>query len=267
MSAGLTPDSKPVAKKSSDKTSAKDDMDVDPRVGSRLVAEARKWLGVPYRYGRDTKSGTDCSGMVSAVYRDVAGIKLPRSSAEQAQYCVDISKSSLQPGDLVFFNSSSRGGRISHVGLYVGDGKMIHATASRGVIESDLAEKYYDTHYHSSGRVYGVTLAATGGKHESKSNPEAKLVQQPEPQAATDPATVAKKAVKEVTLDEFVASHPSSPDNSNDSDNSNNSENSNNSDTAKVVSQPVSSAAAPADSVRRADAIRRDVTKAMRFGK
>lgn len=139
---------------------------VDVKVGSALVNEAKRWLGTPYRYGGECRSGADCSGMLMVIYRDVAGLKLPRNSAAQCEYCFGIDKRHLSPGDLVFFSTSKGKGKVSHVGMYIGSGKMIHASSSRGVIISDLDEKYYVNHYHSSGRVYGITYAATGNKQK-----------------------------------------------------------------------------------------------------
>lgn len=126
-----------------------------PRYGadmSPVVAEAFSWLGTKYRYGGHSKSGTDCSGLVWEIYRSVMNVKLPRSSWEQQQYCKAVSASSLLPGDLVFF-SMKKSGKVSHVGIYVGEGEMIHASESRGVIKSALSEAYYKRYYHSSGRV------------------------------------------------------------------------------------------------------------------
>lgn len=139
----------------------------DPKVGKALVKSARGWLGTPYRYGGQTKKGTDCSGMTMVLFRDVAGVAIPRNSAAQRDYCFEIPKRRLEPGDLVFFRTSKGSGKVTHVGLYIGDGKMIHASSSRGVIISDLDEKYYLNHYHSSGRVFGITYAATGGRKQS----------------------------------------------------------------------------------------------------
>lgn len=156
----------------------------DAKIGASLVKEAREWLGTPYLYGGETRSGADCSGFLMTVFKNVCGLSLPRNSAAQREYCVEIDKSRLSPGDLVFFTSSAGKGKVSHVGMYVGDGRIIHASTSRGVVESALQEKYYVTHYHSSGRVYAITYAATGGKIKSpKSAPES----------------------KEISLDDFVA--------------------------------------------------------------
>ncbi len=136
----------------------------DTRISKALVKQARSWIGTPYRYGGSSKSGTDCSGMLTVIFKDVAKLSLPRNSAAQQEYCFEVPKRNLEPGDLVFFTTSSRGGKVNHVGMYVGNGKIIHASSSRGVIESSLDEKYYVSHYHSSGRVYGITYAATGGR-------------------------------------------------------------------------------------------------------
>lgn len=125
---------------------------IDHKTAMALEREGRSWLGVKYKYGGDTKSGTDCSGFVKSVYLKVTSIKLPRSSAEQQAFCRHVDRRKLAPGDLVFF-TSSRNGRVSHVGLFIGGGDFIHASTSRGVIVSNLSEKYYDSHYHSGGRV------------------------------------------------------------------------------------------------------------------
>ena len=117
-------------------------------------------IGPPYKYGGESRKGTDCSGLTMVVYRDVAGIKIPRNSGKQQEFCSRISRNALSPGDLVFF-SSSRKGSVSHVGIYAGSGKFIHASSSRGVILSSLDEDYYRRHFHSAGRVPG-TQAKTG---------------------------------------------------------------------------------------------------------
>ncbi len=196
------------------------DSSVDTDMGQRLVSEARKWLGVPYRYGGNSRKGVDCSGMVVAVYRDVASLKLPRSSADQHRYCHDISRKNLEAGDLVFFKGSSKG-KVSHVGIYIGDNKMIHASSSRGVIVSDLGEKYYTQHYHASGRVEGITFAATGNSPDKKK--KQKKTKQKTPPAEEKIVTPAdggneiavapeikelparRREAIEMSLDEFIA--------------------------------------------------------------
>lgn len=119
-----------------------------------LLGEARKWLGTPYNYGGHTRGkGTDCSGMIMELFLKIFDLKLPRSSAMQHEYSRRIDHSDLRPGDLVFFATGSRKDRVSHVGLYVGNGRMIHASSSRGVIESNLDDKYWRRTSHSAGRI------------------------------------------------------------------------------------------------------------------
>lgn len=238
--------------------------DVDVRIGERLVKEAGTWIGTKYKYGGETKSGADCSGMLMTIFYDITKLKLPRNSAAQREYCLEIPRKQLQKGDLVFFSSSKGGSKVSHVGMYVGDGKMIHASTSRGVVTSSLNEKYYETHYHSSGRVYGITYAGLGKT----------------PMVTPSPSTLPN--VEEITLDEFVKSHR---DYFEDVDTTM----AEDKIIAKTIAEidsatilvdsvkiqktimPVdtipASAATPNDSTKRADEIRDNVTRAMKFGK
>ncbi len=119
-----------------------------------IIREAERWIGTPYRYGwSQRRKGTDCSGMVMVIYQEKAGVRLPRNSAGQQQFCQPLQRSELQPGDLVFFSPSTRRRRVSHVGIYIGNDRFIHASASRGVMVSELSQRYFDTHFHSAGRV------------------------------------------------------------------------------------------------------------------
>lgn len=142
------PAAKPEGKKHKPDTPA-----ATSRMGKALVSEARKWLGTPYVYGGHSRKGTDCSGFLMEVFRECAGISLPRSSRDQQSYCHPIDREYLAVGDLVFFSSRRSGGRVSHVGMYIGDGRMIHASSSRGVVEDDLASQYFVTYYQGAGRV------------------------------------------------------------------------------------------------------------------
>lgn len=117
-----------------------------------IVSEAYTWLGTRYVYGGHSKSGTDCSGMVMEIFMKVLSIKLPRTARDQQKYCSIIDFGELSPGDLVFFTQSTDK-PISHVGIYIGNGEIIHASESRGVIVSNLGENYFRKHYHSSGQV------------------------------------------------------------------------------------------------------------------
>jgi cell wall-associated NlpC family hydrolase len=99
-----------------------------------VILEAESCIGIPYKYGGTTKSGFDCSGFVQSVF-DKCGISLPRTSQQQYTYTTRISTDELEPGDLIFFGNRSG---ISHVAIYGGNGYMIHASTSNGVIRQDL---------------------------------------------------------------------------------------------------------------------------------
>lgn len=113
------------------------------------------WIGTRYRFGGTTKKGTDCSGFVYRLYQEVYKMDVGRqSSADLMSKTKRINKSNLREGDMVFFNiNNRRGGRASHVGVYLKDNKFIHATTRRGVIISDLNEPYYKRTYLGAGRV------------------------------------------------------------------------------------------------------------------
>lgn len=118
-----------------------------------LLEEADSWRGTPYLWGGNTRDGVDCSGFVLQVFKTSAGISLPRVSGQQYEYCKPVDKSKLEPGDLVFFATSKSHDGVSHVGIYIGNGFMIHSSSSKGVIVSDLNSNYYTGHYYGGGRV------------------------------------------------------------------------------------------------------------------
>ena len=126
---------------------------------SNLVVTALGFLGVPYRYGGNTAaSGFDCSGFVRAIYEQTAGFVLPRRSDEQAAATQTIDRSELAPGDLVFFNTTRRA--YSHVGIYMGDGKFIHAPRTGAVVRvEDLYGSYWQARFDGARR---VLLASNG---------------------------------------------------------------------------------------------------------
>lgn len=133
-----------------------------------IIREAERWIGTPYSYGAQTRrKGTDCSGMTMVIFRDKAGVQLPRNAAAQQQACMPVRRQDLQPGDLVFFKPGVRSNRVSHVGIYRGNGEFIHASRSSGVKVSSLDEKYYITHYHSAGRIPQLATAHKTDRRES----------------------------------------------------------------------------------------------------
>lgn len=153
-----------------------------------LVKEATAWLGTPYKYGGNTRSGVDCSGLVYHVFLNALDIKLPRNSRKQHEFCRKISKKDLATGDLVFFATTRGSKKVSHVGLYVGDGKMIHASTSRGVVCQNLSDDYYTRTFVGAGRVDSFASI----NKSKKSKPSKQKPQQdasPAPQPSVDEAT------------------------------------------------------------------------------
>ncbi len=125
--------------------------EVESLPSKTLLENVDQWYGVRYRTGGNTKSGVDCSGFTVAVYSAVYGIALPRVSREQYRISRKISTTELEEGDLVFFNTNGSG--VSHVGIYLGNNKFIHASVSRGIMVSGLFEPYYLKRYYGAGRI------------------------------------------------------------------------------------------------------------------
>ncbi|MGC8864539.1 MAG: C40 family peptidase [Bacteroidales bacterium] len=117
--------------------------------GDKLMSVIDSWVGTPYKYGGETRSGTDCSGFVKAVYSEVYGISLPRTSQAMLESAQGIDPDQLRPGDLVFFEISLKN---YHVGIYTGDRKFAHASEKKGVIISSLDEPYYIRTFIKAGR-------------------------------------------------------------------------------------------------------------------
>lgn len=118
----------------------------------RLWHHAQSFLGIPYKPGGSDQSGMDCSGLVVRIYRDIYAIQLPHNSSELYKMSRLVSVRSLAIGDLVFFREA-KGTQPSHVGIYLGNGTFIHASESKGVIRSNLKEKYYQKRFVSARRI------------------------------------------------------------------------------------------------------------------
>ncbi|WP_187264015.1 C40 family peptidase [Pontibacter beigongshangensis] len=127
-------------------------MRLDYSEDKELLKTVTKWIGTPYRYGSSSRRGTDCSGFVTSIYREVYGIDLSRSSHSMFGDVERIRKDSIQTGDLVFFRRGPQQ-PIYHVGIYLKGNKFIHAATNGGVMISSLKEPYYRNHYFAAGRV------------------------------------------------------------------------------------------------------------------
>ena len=109
-------------------------------------------IGSPYVWGAEGPNSFDCSGFTSYVFRNAAGVSIPRTSSAQSGYGRTVSKSNLQAGDLVFFNTSGKG--VSHVGIYVGGGNMIHSPSSgKTVSVTSINSSYYSSRFVTAKRV------------------------------------------------------------------------------------------------------------------
>ena len=128
--------------------------------GQKVVDDAMKYLGCPYVYGGTTPGGFDCSGFVQYVYKE-CGYSVERTAASiYSTNGAAIEKTALQPGDVVAFSSSSAS--IGHVGIYIGDGKFIHASNSNtGVIISPLDMDYWTKNYVGAKRIVTADLSAS----------------------------------------------------------------------------------------------------------
>jgi len=112
-------------------------------------------VGTPYVWGGNTpSSGFDCSGLIGFVYNDVAGIRLPRTTQQMIEMKGPIvPRSKLRSGDIIFFSTAGHG-RVSHAGIYVGDGRFVHAPSSGGTVRLDSVNaKYWNSAYLQAKRV------------------------------------------------------------------------------------------------------------------
>jgi cell wall-associated NlpC family hydrolase len=120
-------------------------------------------VGTPYRYGGNTPDGGfDCSGLIGYVYRDAAGVRLPRSTRELiSMQAPSVKREALRSGDLVFF-ATAGGRRVSHAGIYVGEGRFVHAPSSGGTVRLDsLSNRYWMRAYLDAKRILPLGLASS----------------------------------------------------------------------------------------------------------
>ena len=131
-----------------------------PDANAEIVVQAVALLGVPYRWGgNDPARGLDCSGLVRHVFKTVAALDLPRRSEQIGRLGRRIARADLQAGDLLFFNTL--GHPNSHVAVYVGDGRFVHAPGRKGQVRVDgLDDRYWSGRFNGARRLqFGASAA------------------------------------------------------------------------------------------------------------
>jgi len=133
-----------------DGTGTESDQPEPEPIKAKLYRQYQQWKGTTYRYKGLSKKGVDCSGFVYVTYLEHFGIELPRSTQHQSQVGTEVERSGLRAGDLVFFKT---GVNRRHVGIYLEDGRFLHASTKRGVIISSLDDFYWRDRYWLARRV------------------------------------------------------------------------------------------------------------------
>ncbi len=126
------------------------------KITGSILQQGMSYIGIPYRWGGNTeKSGFDCSGLVRAVFQNSIGVYLPRTAKEMSKIGDYVASHELKPGDLVFFNTMKRA--FSHVGVYIGDNKFLHAPRrGQKVRVEDMTENYWTKRFNGARRIVEV---------------------------------------------------------------------------------------------------------------
>ena len=153
-STGIAPSASALNGTSTNSNATSDSNSTGSASGSQIVNEAKKYLGYRYVYGGASPStGFDCSGFVYYVLKQV-GYSPYRTPVDQYKQGTYITKANLQPGDIVFFAGTGSSNTISHVGIYVGGGQMIHSPNSRSTVSyADITSGYWANHYYGARRM------------------------------------------------------------------------------------------------------------------
>jgi cell wall-associated NlpC family hydrolase len=119
-----------------------------------LAQVSESYLGTPYKYGGTSRDGIDCSAFAGAVYREVYGVNLPRTSVKMWKKGKAVRLDAAKPGDLCFFRLGGKRGGIDHVGIYMGNNRFIHASTSSGVIYGELTDTYFSSRFAGIRRMH-----------------------------------------------------------------------------------------------------------------
>lgn len=127
----------------------------DARSSDKLLEVAYSKLGSPYKLGGTSSSGFDCSGFVQYTYKNALNIDIPRVSSSQSRAGTQVSRDELQPGDIVYFDTTGGRSKVTHVGIYISNDEFIHASSGRirQVVVSSLNERHYKNGYLGATRI------------------------------------------------------------------------------------------------------------------
>ncbi|MVV50850.1 peptidase P60 [Pseudomonas sp. PB120] len=134
-----------------------------PALADSILERGMSLIGTRYRFGGTSEAGFDCSGFIGYLFREEAGMNLPRSTREMINVDAPlVSRSKLEPGDLLFFATNGRRGRVSHAGIYLGDNQFIHSSSRRsgGVRIDSLGDSYWNKTFIEAKRALAMAPAA-----------------------------------------------------------------------------------------------------------
>ena len=134
-----------------------------PVLADSILERGMSLIGTRYRFGGTSEAGFDCSGFIGYLFREEAGMNLPRSTREMINVDAPlVSRSALKPGDLLFFATNGRRGRVSHAGIYLGDNQFIHSSSRRsgGVRIDSLGDSYWSKTFIEAKRALAMAPAS-----------------------------------------------------------------------------------------------------------
>lgn len=130
-----------------------------PLLADSILERGKSLIGTRYQFGGTTENGFDCTGFINFLFREEAGMTLPRSSREMINVKAPlVARNNLKPGDVLFFGTTGRRGRVSHAGIYLGDDQFIHSSSRRsgGVRVDKLGDSYWSKTYIEAKRMLAM---------------------------------------------------------------------------------------------------------------